>query len=155
MKRRTRAQKFGDYADAVKAINEGKKVKRSGTKDGSIATHPVVPVVADRLEKDILRDCLIWLKTKRLICNRNNVGAGQILDATGVGNIYNYGIKNAGDIVGLLRNGRHFEIETKRGKGGRLSMGQQKRMQLIRGSNGLYFVVHGVEELEYYFKDLV
>jgi len=28
-------------------------------------------------------------------------------------------------------------------------------MRKIRENNGLYFVVHGVEELEYYFKDLI
>lgn len=145
MKRRTRARKFVDYADAVKAINEGKKVKRSGTKDGSIATHPVVPV-SDDPEVYVLNSCLHWLRANNILCDRNNVGAGQI----GESGYYSYGIKDAGDITGLLRNGIHFEVECKRGKGGRLSVGQQKRMRLIRENNGLYFVVHSIEELEYY-----
>jgi len=45
--------------------------------------------------------------------------------------------------------GKHFEIETKRGSGGTLSAGQQKRMKDVRVNGGIYLVVHGVEELEY------
>lgn len=144
MKRRTNSQKFGDYADAYKAIREGKPVKRAHAKDGSIATHPVVPV-EDKSEKEVLADCFTWLRRHKILCNRNNVGAG----AMGESGFYSYGIKNAGDIIGLLPTGRHLEIECKAGKGGRLSLGQQKRMRNIRDNNGIYLVVHGIEELEY------
>lgn len=147
MKRRTNAQKYGDYADAYKAIKEGKPVKRSRSKDGSIVTHPVVPVPAGVPEKFVLEKCLTWLKKKQIFCNRNNVGAGQMADRSGY---YVYGIKDGGDLIGLLPDGRHFEIEAKRSNGGRLSLGQQKRMLKIRENNGLYFVVHGIKELEFY-----
>ncbi len=150
MKKRNKTQKFGDYADAVRCIREGKKVKRSGTKDGSIATHPTVPVL-DLTEAQVLKDCLIWLTMKRILCNRNNVGSGQV----GTSGFYSYGIKNAGDIVGLFPTGQHFEIECKRGEGGRLSIGQQKRMKDIRKNNGIYLVIHGLPELEFYFKELI
>lgn len=150
MKKRTRKQLYGDIADAVKCIREGKKVKRSKAKDGSISTHPVVPV-SDLPEKEVLVECLRWLRLHRIFHNRHDCGSGDIL---GYG-YAQYGIKSAGDIIGLLPTGQHFEIECKRGKGGRLSEGQQKRMRDIRKNNGLYFVVHGVEELEYYFRGLV
>ncbi len=150
-KKRTKSQKFADYADVINCIREGKKVKRSGTKDGSIATHPVVPVTSCLLEAGVLKDCLKWLKIKGIFCNRHDTGAG---DIAGVG-YATYGIVGAGDIIGLLPNGKHFEIECKRGKGGRLTIRQQKRMKDIRKNNGLYFIVHGVQELQYYFAELI
>ena len=146
MKKRTKQEKFQDCFDAFKCVKAGKKVKRSMTKDGSIATHPIIPV-PDLLESIVLKDCLNWLKKKRIFCNRHDSGAG---DVSGAG-YATYGIKGAGDIIGLLPNGRHFEIETKRGKGGRLSKGQQKRMKDIRANNGIYHVVHGISELEEIF----
>jgi len=73
------------------------------------------------------------------------VGAGQAV----------YGIKHAGDIIGILPNGVHFEIETKRGKGGKLSKGQQERMADVRATGGVYLVVHGVNELEFLMKGLI
>ncbi len=151
MKKRTKAEKFADYADAVQAIRKGEPPRRHGAKDGSIPTHPVIKVRTEFLESTILLACLGWLRKHNILCNRNNVGAGQM----GESGYYSYGIRDAGDIVGLLPNGIHFEIEVKRGKGGRLSKGQQKRMYDIRHNGGIYLVVHGCEELVYYFKDLI
>lgn len=151
MKKQTKQQKFNDLADAVKCIRQGKPPKRSRAKDGSIPTHPVVDIPCPMLEYIVLKDCLMWLKQHNIFHNRHDCGTGDIAGA----GMATYGIKGAGDIIGLLSNGRHFEIECKRGKGGRLSEIQQKRMQNIRVNNGLYFVVHGVEELEYYFKELI
>lgn len=148
MKRRTKDQKLKDCFDAFKCIREDRKVKREGTKDGSIATHSVVSVKI-KPEKAVVQNCLMWLKIHGILCNRHDCGTFQ--------NIYgqwgSYGIRGAGDIIGLLKTGQHFEIECKRGLGGRLSLEQQKRMKQIRENNGLYFVVHGVEELEHWFKD--
>ncbi|GAG68695.1 unnamed protein product, partial [marine sediment metagenome] len=45
MKRRTKSQKCKDLFDAFKCMKEDKPVKREGTKDGSIPTHPVVEVL--------------------------------------------------------------------------------------------------------------
>lgn len=150
MKKRTKRQKFADFFDAFKAIRENKKVKRSQAKDGSIATHPIVPVGL-YTEASVLRFCLEWLKHRHIFCNRHDTGTFQNIR----GEWGTYGIRGAGDIIGLLPTGQHFEIEIKRGKGGRLSESQQKRMRNIQANNGLYFVVHGVEELEYYFEGLI
>ncbi len=151
MKRRTKDQKFGDYFDAFTAIREGKKVKRSIAKDGSISTHPVVPVSVSLSEAKILKNCIKWLKANHILANRNNVGCGVV----GESGFYSYGIAGGGDIIGCLPNGQHFEIECKRGKGGRLSMRQQKRMSDVRKNNGIYYVIHGLSELEHHFKELI
>lgn len=144
MKKRTKAEQFADIYDAWKHWAGDGPPKRSGAKDGSIPTHPVVKVYPYS-EHIVLKACLRWFDVAHILCNRNNVGAGQM----GESGYYSYGIKDAGDIVGLLPNGKHFEIEVKRGKGGRLSKGQQKRMCDIKNNNGIYLVVHGVEELAY------
>lgn len=149
-KKRTKAQKNQDFFDAFKCIQKGTRVKRSRAKDGSIPTHPVVEVMPLK-EKDVLAQCLTWLRMKGIIANRNNVGSGQM----GESGFYSYGIKNGGDIIGLLPHGRHLEVECKAGKGGRLSAGQQQRMKDILGHNGLYFVIHGIEELKYFMKGYV
>lgn len=134
-----------------KQIQTNQKVKRIEAKDGSIPTHPVVAVDSDKLEATILKECLLWLKKHHIFCSRNNVGAGNL----GGDRFYSYGIKGGGDIMGYLPNGIGFEIECKRGSGGRQSTGQQKRMKKVQNTNALYFIVHGVEELEYYMRGLV
>ncbi len=150
MKPRTRAEKINDFFTAFKCTKEGKPVKRTGARDGSIVTHSVVPVSPHKFEHMVLADCLAWLKKHHIFCNRHDVGAGDF------GHGYaTYGIKGAGDIIGILPAGVHFEIEVKRGKGGRLSKGQQKRMRDVRATNGVYLVVHGIEELKHYFEGLI
>lgn len=153
MKRQTKHQKFNDLANAVKQMREGKKVKRIGTKDGSIRTHPVVPVDPKKLEHEVLTDCLTWLKKHHIMHNRHDAGTFQ----NERGQWGTYGILGSGDIHGMLRHheGKHYEIECKRGSGGVLSEAQQKRMNKVRRNNGLYFVVHGVEELEHYLGEYV
>ncbi len=145
MKRQTKADKFRDLANAVNQINNGEKVRRIGARDGSVPTRSTVNV-PDILEKFVLAKCLAWLKKRHIFCNRHDVGAG---DIAGFG-YATYGIKNAGDIIGLTKSGVHFELEVKRGKGGRLSKGQQGRMENIRRNNGVYLVIHGIFELECY-----
>lgn len=151
MKKRTRKQMYNDYADIIKAMKEDKPIKRTHAKDGSIATHPVIDIVFPKSEKIVLSMCLEWLKIKRIFCKRSNVGAGEF----GSSGYRVYGIVGSADITGLLPNGIRLEIECKAGKGGRLSKAQQKWMRDIRNNNGLYFIVHDVEELEYYFKELI
>ncbi|KKM02955.1 hypothetical protein LCGC14_1779280 [marine sediment metagenome] len=150
-KRRSKDQKCSDYFDAFKAIQAGTKVKRSIAKDGSIPTHSCVPVDVSLSEAEVLKDCLTWLARHRILANRNNVGCGMV----GESGFYSYGIIGGGDVIGCLPNGQHFEIECKRGKGGRLSLRQQKRMRDIRKNNGIYYVIHGLAELEYYFRELL
>jgi len=152
MKRQTKAQKYNDLANAIGQMRRGEPVKRIGAKDGSIRTHSVVPVDPKKLEHEVLADCLVWLIMHGVFCQRHDSGSFQ----NERGQWGTYGIKNAGDIIGVLRpNGRHIEIETKRGSGGRLSEGQQKRMKDVREFGGLYFVVHGVQELEHFMGELI
>jgi len=144
-KPRTKIQKIGDYFDAYKCLQGDRKVKRSRAKDGSIPTHPVV-VCPDVPESEVLSDCLAWLQVHGIMCDRHECGTVQY----DVGVFVAYGIKGAGDIMGCLKSGIHFEIETKKGAGGRLSLGQQKRWRKVQESNGLYLVIHGLVELIYY-----
>ncbi|KKN77462.1 hypothetical protein LCGC14_0360210 [marine sediment metagenome] len=145
MKKRSRKKIYEDYSDAIKAMRDGQPVKRQGAKDGSIPTQPIVPV-PNLLESVVLKQCLVWLKAHGIFASRHDSGSFQ----NDRGQWGTYGIKNAGDIVGLFATGQHFEIEVKRGSGGRLSEGQQKRMQDIRNRNGMYLVIHGIPELEHY-----
>lgn len=149
-KKRTVAQKKQDLFDVYKCLREGRPVKESIAKDGSIATHSVVPVMPGLSEATVLSDCVEWLRARGVIADRNNTGFG---DIGGTGAMYRYGIVNGGDIIGVLQSGIHLEIECKKSNGGRLSTGQQKRMEKVRGNNGAYFVVHGTEELEFYMEN--
>jgi len=149
-KRRTKAEKIGDYFDAFKKKQVGDKVKRTGAKDGSVSTHPVVNVGPEQSEADVLKDCLGWLKKHRIMCDRHDCGAGNM---TGAG-YATYGIKGSGDIHGMLRRhgGKHFEIECKKSTGGRWSKKQQERCKRVLANNGLYFIIHGSLELEYFMR---
>jgi len=141
----TKADIGAAYARLAHARRTGEPPTKA-RKDGSVATKPVV-MCDDIPEKDVVKACTRWLVRHRIFANRHDVGGGYL----GAGTAYaTYGIRGAGDIIGLLPDGAHFEIECKRGKGGSLSKGQQKRMKDIRDNNGIYLVVHGVPELEYY-----
>jgi len=143
---KTQKQKLAESHAAYTAAKTG---TRPRTQTGSIPTHPVVSV-PNKSEAKVLAECIKWLKSHRVFHNRHDCGAGDL----GHG-FATYGIKGSGDIHGILHDGRHFEIECKRGGGGRLSEGQQSRMAGVRATNGLYFVVHGKKELEYCMKELV
>ncbi len=124
------------------AAKTGTRPKRQA-KNGSIPTHPVVPC-PDLPEREVLKQCIAWLRSRRVFCDRHGCGSGP--------NQARYGILGAGDIIGILFDGTHFEVECKKGKGGRLSKGQQERMTDIRHTGGEYWVCHGVEELKHYFE---
>ncbi len=146
---KSKKQKLADAHLAYTAAKDG-TIPHRGAKDGSIPTRAVVPVPPlPELGKGGVQDlCFKWLKARRIVCDCHTCGEGP-------GHI-RLGIKSAGDIIGILPDGRHFEIECKKGKGGRLSSGQQDRMARIHNlTAGLYFVVHGVDELEHYFEGLI
>ncbi len=149
----TKLQKFNDLANAYHQIRRGEKVKRIGAKDGSIRTHAVVHIANPQLERIVLIQCLEWLHGHHIFCQRHDAGTFQ----NERGQYGTYGMLGAGDIIGMLKyhNGKHFEIETKRGSGGTLNVGQQKRMKRVRDHGGLYFVVHGVQELEHFMGEWV
>ena len=145
----TKKQKLDNCYEAYHHAKHGTRPTRKA-RDGSIPTHPVVPV-PELPEAQVVNDCLKWLRIHRIFRDRHDCGTGNI---SGAG-IATYGIKHAGDIHGILPNGIHLEIEVKRGKGGRLSAGQQERMRDVRATNGVYLVCHGVAELEYLMKGLI
>lgn len=146
-KTKSKKQKLADCHLAYEAAKTGTKPKR-GAKDGSISTHPVVPCpdLPEEGEGGVKDLCHKWLVARRILCSKHACCRkdGRL-----------YGIKYSGDEHGYLRDGRGFELEYKRGKGGRLSRGQQERMAAVRAADGVYFVIHGVEELAYYFRGLV
>jgi hypothetical protein len=150
MTRFSKQDQFDGIADAYHQIKHGEMPHQVGAKDGSIATHPVLEIIP-ACEAQVQAECLRWLKQHRIPCDRLNNGKGDF------GSGYaTYGIIGAGDIVGWLpKTGQHYEIEVKAGAGGRLSKVQQERQQLLADTNALYFIIHGVEELEYYFKGLI
>lgn len=160
MTKRTKKQKFSDFFDAFKCVQNGEVVKRSSAKDGSIPTHPVVPcpVVSEHI---VQANCIARLKCYRVFGNRSNVGTGTLVskDKAGFtsssGTYRRYGIVGAGDWIGLLPNGIHIEIEFKAGKGGRLSAVQQERKAAIEKNKGIFLIVHGVPELEYYMSPIL
>ncbi len=133
------------YARLARAARTGEPVEKV-RKDGSIATKPIVDC-GPCTEREVVGVCIKWLTRHRIFANRHDVGSGYLGQGTARAT---YGIKGAGDIIGLLPDGTHFELECKRGVGGRLSRGQQKRMENIRRNNGIYLVIHGIPEIEWY-----
>jgi len=152
MKRQTKKQRFADFSDAMICLKKGERPHRLGgrRKDGSIPTKPVIPIENPLPEKQVLAECLAWLKRTGIKADRLNNGS--FCTAAGW---HTYGIMGGADIVGLLPNGRHLEVEVKKGLGGLLSVAQQKRMKEIQDNQGLFFVVHSVEELERRFNEQV
>lgn len=150
-KKQTVAEKCRDIFTVFKKIRNGEPVKHEGAKDGSVQTKPVFDNLPNVPESEVLEICIQWLKQHRILAWRNNTGSGTL----GVSGFYHYGIKDGGDIIGILPNGIHFEIECKAGKGGRWTVGQQARSIEIKDNRGCYFLVHGVQELEHYFKELI
>jgi hypothetical protein len=143
-----KSKTFSKIATAYHQLKAGGRPRVTG--DGSIPTTPCVSVV-EQPEAAVLEECLDWLKRNRIWVRRMNVGKGT-LGRTG---FFTYGIIGSADITGLLRNGRRLEIETKAGKGGRLSVDQQRFRQDIIDNNGVYLIVHGVEELEFLMKGVL
>jgi hypothetical protein len=142
MTRHSKSDQFDGIATAYHQIKHGEMPHPVGAKDGSVSTHPMVPVDKTLDEAEVLAQCLDWLKRHKVFCNRLNNGKGDF------GSGYaTYGIIGAGDIIGLLPDGKHFEIEVKAGAGGRLSKVQQERQRDIVNNNGLYFIIHGLPEL--------
>ena len=133
----------GGVVKMIRAKEAGLPYK-PGRKDGGMTTKPVVPC-PDKPEKVVLQECISWLKRHRVGVKRMNVTA---IDIDGKG-VRPYGIPGCGDILCLYR-GRYIEIECKRGKGGVLSLKQQKHRDWVQSHGGTYRVVHGVEELEHF-----
>jgi hypothetical protein len=146
-KKYTKADKLRDCYTVFKCLLTGEKVKRETHKDGSIPTHPIFDGLPEKPESEVLADCIAWCKKNGVLVWRNNTGSGTL----GISGYYHYGITDGGDLIGLLPTGQHIEIECKASKGGRWSAGQMARKLEIEKSNGIYMLVHSVEELDYYY----
>ncbi|GAG94425.1 unnamed protein product, partial [marine sediment metagenome] len=94
MKKQTKAQKCNDLYDAFKCMQQNVPLKRSRAKDGSISTRPVIEV-EPLPEKDVLLQCLTWLRIKGLLCWRHDCGTFQNIHGTWG----TYGMKGGGDII--------------------------------------------------------
>jgi hypothetical protein len=131
-------------------MNEGKKPKRATNKDGSISTKPLF-IVEPQLESEVLKECMAWLRKQGCVADRLDAGTAYMDN----GQIYRYGIVGAGDIIGILPTGQHFEIECKRSTGGKWSISQQRRKKKIERNNALYLIVHSLVELQHYMKGVL
>ncbi|KKN79117.1 hypothetical protein LCGC14_0343050 [marine sediment metagenome] len=116
---------------------------------GGMPTKSVVPVDEDAPESEVTKLCNSWLERHGCVMDRLNNGAGMLGYSR---SFLAYGIIGGGDMVGMLPCGKHLEVEYKKGKGGRLSRSQLKRMARVHRGKGLYIVVHGVPELEHKLK---
>ena len=144
---KTKTQKLAEAHTLYTAAKTRTQPKR---RPKSIPTHPVVlcPDLPELGKGGVQDLCYKWLKSRRILCDTHACGKGP-------GHAI-YGIKHSGDIHGYLPDGRGFEIECKRGRGGHQTAGQQDRMARIHNlTAALYFVVHGIPEMEYYFRGLI
>lgn len=116
---------------------------KPGRKDGGMTTKPVVSC-PDIPEAQVLKECISWLKRHRVGALRMNNG----MFDTGHG-YRQYGIKGAGDIL-CVYAGLYIEVEVKRGRGGVLSLNQQKHRDWVRDHGGEYIIVHGILELKHF-----
>ncbi len=158
-KKQTRAEKSHGVFLVYKALKESggfDKVPTCkdgslniGRKDGGLPTKPVVPC-EDLSEADVLKECISWLIRHRVGAKRMNVGAGDL----GGGNYRQYGIKGAADIT-CIYEGLRIEVECKKGKGGVLSLNQQKFRDWVQRYGGTYIIVHGVPELEFFMLSIL
>ncbi len=147
-KKQIKQQLGKGIVDMIHAKQAGVKFK-PGRRDGGIPTKPVVPC-ADLLEAEVLKNCISWLKRHRVGVKRMNVTA---VDLNG-GGVRPYGIKGAGDLHCIYK-GIHIDVECKRGKGGVLSLNQQKHRDWVEQYEGVYLVVHGIEELEFFMLSII
>ncbi len=146
---KNKKQQLGEgVVKMIHAKEAGEKFK-PGRKDGGIPTKPVVPC-PDIPEREVLKECISWLKRHRVGAKRMNVTA---IDLDGKG-VRPYGIPGSGDILCCVQ-GLYVEVECKRGRGGVLSLNQQKHFDWVLDHGGIYIIAHGVEELEHFMLPII
>ena len=64
-------------------------------------------------EMQLVRSILDYLGLYGVMAFRRNVGAGEYINAEGKRRLVRYNEIGAADIWGVIRNGKHFEIEVK------------------------------------------
>lgn len=142
MKRIPKAVRLQKIAEKLASPN--KYYKPETRADGSMRTKPTVLGNPNAIEAQVMAEVEAWLGRNGCTMDRLNNGAGYINNSH---NYCTYGILGGGDWVGMLPNGRHLEVECKKGSGGVLSRNQVARMNRVHRGNGVYVVVHGAEEL--------
>ena len=145
----TKEQLGKGIVDMIHAKQMGEEYK-PGRKGGGIPTKPVVPC-KDQSEADVTTECVSWLKRHRVGVKRMNVGAG---DITGRGDFRSYGIKGASDVICIYK-GLIIAIEFKKGKGGLLNENQQNFRDWVHRYEGVYLVIHGEPELEFFMPSIL
>jgi predicted component of type VI protein secretion system len=93
-------------------------------------------------ETYIVSECLEWLAVNGIFAWRNNTGAIKV-----EGRFIKYGKIGSADILGVLPDGRHLEIECK------TETGTQEPEQIIherkvKKNNGVYLLVRSLKELQ-------
>lgn len=141
--RQTKRVKFARLAQGIGNIRMGRRPMPKIHKDGSVSTRPCVPC-PPLPENEVMEITHEWLTRHGCTVDRLNNGAGHL---DGSPNYGVYGIKGGGDWLGMLPNGRHLEVECKKGEGGLQSKAQFKRMMRVRRGNGVYVIIHGEPEL--------
>lgn len=100
---------------------------------------------AGKPEKEVLRECLDFLKIHGILHWRQNSGAFK----TESGGFFNAtGMKGVSDIIGCLPDGKFLAVECKRGTGGMISQKQREFLAAVADNNGVAIVANGVEKLE-------
>ncbi len=100
-------------------------------------------------ENPVKAACRDWLKAHKIIHNRQQCGMLEVV-APKTKKTYRVHLADAGsgDLVGLTRKGRYFEIETKAPKGGVWEKLQQERKRKIEASGGIYLLQTSTDGLE-------
>lgn len=146
MAKQTKAIKFARLAQGIGNIRKGLRPMPRIRTDGSIGTKPCVPC-PDLPEGEVTKLCIEWLKRHGCRIKRLNNAAGHLILPSGVIRDYQtYGIVGGGDFIGMFPDGRHFEVEFKKGKGGRQSRAQVEHMKWVLEGSGIYVIIHGIPE---------
>jgi len=105
---------------------------------------PKFPPLPSRLEKDVLRGCLDYLRIRHHLVARINNGA---FETKGGGWIRCTDVPGIADIIGVTFDGRALAVECKSNKG-RLSKAQEifRAAWIARG--GLYVLARSVDDLQ-------
>ena len=86
------------------------------------------------------------LSSQSVFCYSNNTGA-----VKSSGRFQRYGFPGSPDILGILPNGQYLGIEVKTGKAVQ-NKNQKKFQQKINENNGMYLIIHSIEEMKEWIK---
>jgi hypothetical protein len=98
---------------------------------------------SDTPENRIKRECLKYLKLRRIKAWSNPSGAVQIRP----GKFMSFGLKGSSDILGILPGGRFLAVECK-AEHGRLSPEQREFLNDILTQGGLAFVAKSFRDID-------